>query len=64
MIKKKGLLSAEIIKALFCQAETMVAYKNALVENGMTESDALRMTIAYQGQQMEAAFKAGIEEKR
>lgn len=59
--KQKGLLSAELIKSMQDTAEMMVTYRNALIENGMTEQDALKMTIAYQGQQIEAALKANIE---
>lgn len=64
MVKKKSLLSTKLIEGILQQAETLVIYKNALVEKGMSEQDALRMTIAYQGQQMEAAFKVNIEEKK
>ncbi|MBU2701671.1 primosomal replication protein N [Sporomusaceae bacterium BoRhaA] len=65
MIKKtKGLLSAEVIKSMQETAEMMVTYRNALIENGTSEQDALKMTIAYQGQQMEAALKATIEREK
>lgn len=64
MVNKNGVLSVELINGLLQQAEMMVFYKNALTKNGMTEADALRMTIAYQGQQVEAAYKANIEEKK
>lgn len=59
--KTKDLLSSEVIKGMMETAEMMVTYRNALIENGMTEQDALKMTIAYQGQQIEAICKANIE---
>ncbi len=61
---KKGLLNPDFIKCIKEVAETMVIYKNALTENGMSEKEALAMTIAYQGQQMETAAKTNIEEKK
>ena len=61
---KRGLLSPELIKCMQEIAATMVIYKNALIENGISEKEALTMTIAYQGQQLEAAGKANIEEKK
>lgn len=62
--KLKGLLNAELTKSMQETAEMMVAYRNALIENGMTEQDALKMTIAYQGQQLEAAFKVNVENNK
>lgn len=67
MIKKNikaTFLKQEVIKGIMETAQMMVTYRNELIENGMTEQDALRMTIAYQGQQIEAAYKAGLEEKK
>jgi primosomal replication protein N len=66
VIKKntKAILKQDMVKGIMEIAQMMVAYRNALIENGMTEQDALRMTIAYQGQQMEIASKANLEEKK
>jgi hypothetical protein len=60
----KSMLDTALISGLIQTAQMLVAYNNALIENGMSKEDALKMTIAYQGQQIEAATKASIEEKK
>jgi len=63
-VNPKKVLSEELIKSMQETAAMIVAYRDALIENGMSEQDALKMTIAYQGQQLEAAFKANIEQQK
>jgi hypothetical protein len=60
----KSMLDTELLNGMIQTAQMLVAYNNALIESGMTKEDALKMTIAYQGQQIEAASKANIEEKK
>ncbi len=60
----KSMLNKELVNGMIQTAQMMVTYNNALIENGMSKEDALKITIAYQGQQIEAVTKASIEEKK
>ncbi|GMB01052.1 hypothetical protein [Pelosinus sp. IPA-1] len=63
-VNPKKVLSEELIKSMQETAAMIVTYRDALIENGISEQDALKMAIAYQGQQLEVAFKANIEQQK
>ena len=54
----------ELIEAINQQAQMMVAYKKALIAEGMDKEEALRMTMAYQGAQVKYSMLANIEQQK
>ena len=56
--------SKEILKGIVQQASMMVTYYKALIAEGMSEKDALRLTIAYQDSQIKAVTMANLEREK
>ena len=58
------MIDPEIVSAMKSQAEMFTSYYKALVSEGMTQADALKVAISYQDSQIKAAVLGAVEEKK